>query len=379
LPRTLISRWAAELRAALVLFVVPAVIGAQDPSPAGPYASAVATWISLIASPGYERAATDRILAATTGWTRDRAGNLIKRVGDGTPRHVVACGIDESGYVVSSITDDGYLRVHMNGNGRHPALWDQYHEGQRVIVQAVDRASPIRTKHIAGVFAVKSNHLWRRRALDETPTSIENLWIDIGARSRAEAERMGVDVLNPVVRDWPEWTFADWVAGPAAGNRAACAAVAAAGESNNRASTGETVFIISVRKSFSWAGLTSALARLGQVDGLVIVDTEVGGGAGSEDREIPIVSQMGIYEYTRYVTRLLIADQLKEKLTRLSGGKKSRTPVDNDQRETLLREWLQLRVAIVRKFSKRMRPSRESFGCSQRVRFLFQSSNDFSR
>jgi len=49
------------------------------------------------------------------------------------------------------------------------------------------------------------------------------------------------------------------------------------------------------------------------------------------------------------------------------------------QRETLLREWLQLRVAIVRKFSKRMRPSRESFGCSQRVRFLFQSSNDFSR
>ena len=60
--------------------------------------------------------------------------------------------------------------------------------------------------------------------------------------------------------------------------------------------------------------------------------------AGSEDREIPIVSQMGIYEYTRYVTRLLIADQLNEKLTRLSGGKKSRTPVDKDQRETLLRQ-----------------------------------------
>jgi len=283
LPRTLISRWAAELRAALVLFVVPAIVAAQDSSPAGPYASAVATWISLIASPGYERAATDRILAATTGWTRDRAGNLIKRVGDGTPRRVVACGIDETGYAVSAITDDGYLRVHMNGNGRHPVLWDQYHEGQRVIVQAVDRTNPIRTKHIAGVFAVKSNHLWRRRALDETPTSIENLWIDIGARSRAEAERMGVDVLNPVVRDWPEWTFADWVAGPAAGNRAACAAVAAAAESNNRASTGETVFIISVRKSFSWAGLTSALARLGEVDGLVIVDTEVGGGAGTKE------------------------------------------------------------------------------------------------
>src|SRR5262249_588829 len=65
--------------------------------------------------------------------------------------------------------------------------------------------------------------------------------------------------------------------------------------------------------------------------------------AGSEDREIPIVSQMGIYEYTRYVTRLLIADQLKDKLNRMGGGRRSKaagasTPVDKDQRETLLRQ-----------------------------------------
>ena len=68
--------------------------------------------------------------------------------------------------------------------------------------------------------------------------------------------------------------------------------------------------------------------------------------AGSEDREIPIVSQMGIYEYTRYVTRLLIADQLKEKLNRMSGGARRariegrdpKPPVEKDQRETLLRQ-----------------------------------------
>ena len=65
--------------------------------------------------------------------------------------------------------------------------------------------------------------------------------------------------------------------------------------------------------------------------------------AGSEDREIPIVSQMGIYEYTRYVTRLLIADQLKAKLLRIEGGgKKSKraelTPAQKDERERLLRQ-----------------------------------------
>jgi mono/diheme cytochrome c family protein len=64
--------------------------------------------------------------------------------------------------------------------------------------------------------------------------------------------------------------------------------------------------------------------------------------AGSEDREIPIVSQMGIYEYTRYVTRLLIADQLKAKVGRMDGGKKSKrrelTPAEKDERESLLRQ-----------------------------------------
>jgi cytochrome c553 len=73
--------------------------------------------------------------------------------------------------------------------------------------------------------------------------------------------------------------------------------------------------------------------------------------AGSEDREIPIVSQMGIYEYTRYVTKLVIADQLKEKLNRMDAAVRKRsgaarkskledayTPAERDERETLLRQ-----------------------------------------
>ncbi|HMA23872.1 MAG TPA: hypothetical protein VKP00_07755, partial [Gemmatimonadaceae bacterium] len=102
----------AELRRALILLSVPALLGAQDSSAAGPYDTAVATWIALIAAPGNERVATERIMATGSGWTRDGMGNLIKRVGDGTPRRAVACGLDETGYVVSEITADGYLRVH---------------------------------------------------------------------------------------------------------------------------------------------------------------------------------------------------------------------------------------------------------------------------
>jgi putative aminopeptidase FrvX len=271
---------------AAIAVALPRTMHAQDTSQVGPYAKAVATWISLIATPGYERLATERILSVTQGWTRDRTGNLVKRVGDGSPRRVLACGIDETGYAVSEITDDGYLRVHMNGNGKHPSLWDQYHEGQRVVVLAVDRTSTLKTRPIPGVFAVRSNHLWRKRVADDQPTSIENLWLDVGARSRAEAERMGISVLDPVVRDWPEWTYADYVSGPAAGSRAGCAAVVSASATNNRAGVGETIYLISTQKSYSWAGLTGALSGFGRIDTLVIVDPTLASSNGVERKEI---------------------------------------------------------------------------------------------
>ena len=277
MPRTSSSRWAVDVRLALAALAAPALLGAQDTIATPPYSRAVATWISLIATPGYERLATDRIRSAQPDWIPDANGNLIRRTGTGTPRRVVACGLDETGYAVSDITDDGYLRVHAAGNERHAALWDQFHEGQRVIVLAIDRANPARPHSLAGVFAVRSNHLWRHRVNDESPATIENLYVDIGASSRAEAERMGVDVLDPVVRDWPEWTFSDYVAGPGAANRAGCAAVAAAAGASRFVESGETIFIISTQKSFGWVGLTSALSRLGHVDSLFIVDAALSG------------------------------------------------------------------------------------------------------
>jgi putative aminopeptidase FrvX len=274
------------LAAMMVVTAVGAVprLSAQDTASVGLYSRAVATWISLEASPGSERLATERIRSAVSGFTADRMGNLIKHVGDGSPHRVVACAIDETGFVVSQITNDGYLRVHMAGNGAHPVLWDQYHEGQRVVVIGINRANVLLTKHIPGVFSVRSNHLWRKRVADDTPTSIENMWVDIGARSRVEAERMGVQVLDPVVRDWPEWLYSDYVAGPAAGDRAGCAAVAAAAASTGNRALGSTDFVISTQKSFGWAGLTSALATMGAVDSLFIVDETVSGRSAAPRR-----------------------------------------------------------------------------------------------
>src|SRR5438874_826215 len=212
LPRISVARLTADLCICLFAGLIAPAARAQDTLS---YARAVTTWIALPASPGYEGQATSRIISATRGFTRDALGNLVRRVGSGSPRRVIACGIDEVGYGVSEITEDGYLRVHPAGNGRRSPLWDQFHEGQRVYV--VGHESDV-ARYVPGVFGVRSTHLWRRRAADESPATVDSLWLDVGARSRAEVARLGIRLLDPVHREWPAWTYADHVAGPGAAN-----------------------------------------------------------------------------------------------------------------------------------------------------------------
>ena len=57
--------------------------------------------------------------------------------------------------------------------------------------------------------------------------------------------------------------------------------------------------------------------------------------AGSEEREIPIVSRMGLYEFTRHQTQWTIAEQIEDEIRRLG---KAETPAERDRRETLLRQ-----------------------------------------
>jgi len=247
-----------------------ALAGAQADRAAGAgpssYADGVAQWIALPAATGHERAAMDIIASSLSGWTLDPAGNLIARRGSGSPRRVVACGLDEAAYVVGEITDDGYIRLHMDGRARRSPLWDQSHEGQRVRILSRSGDRP-------AVVAVRSTHLWRARPAGESLVGVDDLWVDVGARSRAEVGRLGIAVLDPVIREWPPWRMADVVAGPGAGDRASCAAIAAT--ARRTPARGETIWVISARHAFAYEGLAAALARIGRVDSLFVVDPSI--------------------------------------------------------------------------------------------------------
>ena len=219
-------------------------------------------WLALDAPPGWEHRATDVIMRSMPGWQRDALGNLILRKGSGSPRRVVACALDRPGFAVTEITDDGYLRLREVGAGRMHPLWTQSHEGQRLRVLT-------RSGVVPAVAIVKSTHLQRGRA-PVPVTTLDDLWVDVGATSRNDVTRLGIRILDPVVRETTGWAYYLAVAGHMAGVRVGCAAVATA--ASGEVTSGETIFLLTTLRSFGHDGLEAALRSLGRVDQVTLID-----------------------------------------------------------------------------------------------------------
>lgn len=125
----------------------------------------------------------------------DAHGNSVAVVNPkGSPRLMLAGHVDEIGLQITHIDEEGYL--YFAGIGG----WDsQVLVGQRIVV--VGPKGPVK-----GVIGKKAPHLMKKDEFDKV-SQITDLWIDIGAATRAEAlER--VHVGDPAVIDAPSLEFA---------------------------------------------------------------------------------------------------------------------------------------------------------------------------
>jgi putative aminopeptidase FrvX len=106
----------------------------------------------------------------------DVAGNSFAILDTGAgPRLMLAGHIDEIGVMVTHVDDEGYLSFDGIGG------WDpQVFVGQRVVLLG-------RSGRITGVVGKKAVHLMDKEEREKV-SRIEDLWIDIGAVNRAEAE-----------------------------------------------------------------------------------------------------------------------------------------------------------------------------------------------
>src|SRR3989449_8862967 len=212
----------------------------------------------MTAVTGLEQAMADTLLTLVPGSARDRAGNVTVSLGKGAPKRLVACALDEVGYVVGNITPDGYLTLRRVGAPPTP-LFDQQLEGQRVTVFGARGAVP-------GVGAVKSTHLTRGRAggpgTPDPVFTVDNAYVDVGAASAAEARALGIDVLDPVAAAKRPHMYGDRVlAAPIAGRRATCAALAAAVQAKPNVK-GTVVAAFTVRSLYATKAGFQSLVKL---------------------------------------------------------------------------------------------------------------------
>ncbi|WLR50263.1 M42 family metallopeptidase [Bacillus tianshenii] len=112
---------------------------------------------------------------------QDRLGSVfgVKKGDENGPRVMVAGHMDEVGFMVTKITDNGMIRFQTLGG-----WWSQVMLAQRV--QIMTDNGPI-----VGVIASTPPHLLSE-AQRKKPMQIKNMMIDIGADDREDAERIGI-------------------------------------------------------------------------------------------------------------------------------------------------------------------------------------------
>jgi putative aminopeptidase len=162
----------------------------------GDLASDLKEFVETPSVSGYENELTEKIRAKLAAFhpVVDNLGDVIVTIGSGAPHRLIVTPIDEPGFVVSGITSDGYLRLQrLPQGGNLPPIFNELYSAQPVKVRAASG------KWIDGVVAGISVHLHRADEVTPKASDIENMYVDIGASSAAEARAAGVEILSPVV------------------------------------------------------------------------------------------------------------------------------------------------------------------------------------
>ncbi len=143
---------------------------------------------------GFERAPTmlmkEYVAPYSTHLCLDKMGSLIfeKKGTSESPTILLPGHIDEVGFIVTSISEEGYMTFNQLGG-----WFDQVLLGQRVEIMS-------RKGLVKGVIAAKPPHVLDLEERKKVVTK-DNMFIDIGCTSKKEVEAMGVRIGDGVVPD----------------------------------------------------------------------------------------------------------------------------------------------------------------------------------
>jgi putative aminopeptidase FrvX len=117
----------------------------------------------------------------------DKLGSIIctKQSTSATPKIMIPAHMDEIGFIVKLITNEGFIKCTMLGGWLPQQL-----PGQSMIVKT-------HKGNLLGVFGSRPPHHLTAEERQK-PMTMKDLYIDIGAKDKKDAERMGVRPGDPI-------------------------------------------------------------------------------------------------------------------------------------------------------------------------------------
>lgn len=145
---------------------------------------------------------------------RDKFGGIVGvKTGDANgPRVLLAGHLDEIGMMVTYITDEGFIYFQTLGG-----WWSQVMLAQRVVIQT-------RKGELTGIIGSKPPHVLPADERNKV-VKIQEMFIDIGVKDKAEAEEVGIRPGDPIIPWSPFTQLANkkFFMGKALDNRLGCA------------------------------------------------------------------------------------------------------------------------------------------------------------
>jgi putative aminopeptidase FrvX len=216
----------------------------------------------------------------------DSMGNVYVTLGSGAPHKLIAVAMDEPGYVVSGITDDGYLRVQRLPQAAVTPVFDVLNFAQPVWI--LTRAG----KQVNGVFAGLSVHLQPGRVGAPKMNHPDELYVDIGAKNAAQVHAAGVDVLDAVATQRTLLSVGpDDFSGQSAGDRSALRAALALIESVRPNQFKGMVTIAFIAQNWTGGrGINRLLTEL-HPDEMILVGHVASRAAANDKDRVPVQMQ----------------------------------------------------------------------------------------
>ncbi|OLC56275.1 MAG: hypothetical protein AUH92_00525 [Acidobacteria bacterium 13_1_40CM_4_69_4] len=227
---------------------------------------------TLVDTPGVstrEQAVRERIRSLLPSWARadvDAKGNLLVAAGPerGAKTLLFIAHMDETGYLVKAIRDDGTLEVRPVGG-----FFETLYEGQVVLVHTAKG-------DVGGVVPPRPNYF--ETAAAEAPSSFggEAVRVELGAGTRQAAEALGVAPGDPItIPKAFQRLYGSFGSGRAVDDRAGCTALLLALRGlDPKTLRNRVIFAFSVEEETGLNG-AQALAQSLRPDLAIAVDTFV--------------------------------------------------------------------------------------------------------